>query len=312
MSRPPLLVICGPTASGKTALALDLAQAFGGEIVNADSRQVYRGRDIGTAKPTSAERNMVPHHLLDVASPDEDFSLGLYAKRARVAVGEIQARGRLPMLVGGTGLYVRAVSQGFAVPEVPPNLELRVRLEAEATARGPAALLQRLEAVDPVSAARIDSRNLRRVIRALEVTEALGEPFSARQRREPSYEVLTLMLTAERSLLFSRADARLLTMMRDGFLSEVAGLLDAGYGLELPSMSALGYRELGRHIRGDSGLNDALEATTRSTHAFIKRQLTWFKMDAGARLLDVAGPDVATVARQLVGSWLSAALGRPS
>ena len=310
MIRPGLLVICGPTSSGKTALAIELARVFDGEIVNADSRQIYQGMDIGTAKPTPAERALAPHHMLDLVRPDESFSLGVYAKQARRTVEAIQARGRLPLLVGGTGLYVRAVSEGFDVPEVPPNLAFRAQLEEEVAVCGPAALLQRLEVVDPVSAGRIDARNVRRVIRALEVTEALGEPFSARQRRDPAYEVLTILLSAERSQLFSRADARLETMMRDGFLSEVAGLLDAGYGLELPSMSALGYGELGRHVRGDCSLDDALEVTRRRTHSFIKRQITWFKMDSDARRLDAAGGDIVTAAREMVDSWLETVLGR--
>jgi tRNA dimethylallyltransferase len=205
---------------------------------------------------------------------------------------------------------VRAVSQGFDVPEVPPNRELRARLEGEAAEHGPAILIERLEAVDPVSASRIDPQNTRRVIRALEVTEALGRPFSSHQRRASAFEVLTIVLDGGRERLFGRAEERLVSMVRKGFLAEVASLLEAGYGLELPSMSALGYRELGRHLRGECTLEEALEATRRSTRAFIKRQLTWFKMDAGAHRLDVGRDDVTDCARELVDAWLANASGR--
>ncbi len=310
MSDTPLLVICGPTASGKTALAIELALAFGGEIVNADSRQVYRGMDIGTAKPSPSDRACVPHHLLDVVNPDEQFSLALYATQARAAVASIHARGKLPVLAGGTGLYVRAISQGFDIPEVAPNLELRSRLEAEVAVHGALVLAERLAAVDPVSAKRIDPKNVRRVIRALEVSEALGEPFSALQRHASPYEVLTLMLCGERPLLFSRADARLAVMVRDGFVAEVAGLLDAGYDPELPSMSALGYRELARHVQGHCTLDEALETTRHNTYAFIKRQLTWFRTDTGARRLDASAQDADATARAITAVWLTSTIGR--
>lgn len=309
MSKNPLLVVTGPTASGKTVVGIDVARVFDGEIVNADSRQVYRGMDVGTAKPTAVEQAEAKHHLLDIVEPDEDFSLGLYIKLAHAAIAEIHARGKLPLLVGGTGLYARAVSQGFDVPEVAPNRDLRRRLENEAAEDGPVALLERLKTVDPVSAARIDRHNVRRIIRAIEVTEALGEPFSARRRSAAQYDSLTIVLVADKPLLFERADERLTAMMRNGFLSEVARLLNAGYSLELPSMSAVGYRELARHLRAECVLKEALEATRSSTRAFIKRQLTWFRADAGVRRVDISHGDVNETARRLVGRWLASTAG---
>ena len=308
MNGCPLLVICGATASGKTALAIELAHAFDGEIVNADSRQIYRGMDVGTAKPTAVERAAAPHHLLDIAAPDEDFSLGLYVKLAHDAITEVQARGKLPLLVGGTGLYVRAVSTGFDVPEVPPDRDLRRQLEIVAAESGSEALVERLKVLDPVSAARIDPQNVRRVIRAIEVSMALGEPFSARQHHASPYDALTIILDAEKPLLFERADKRLESMVRDGFVSEVSRLLEAGYRAELPSMSALGYRELGRYVRGEWTLEQALDATRIGTRSFIKRQITWFKTDAVACRLDIARGTAIEDARRLVDEWRASSI----
>ena len=303
MNGCPLLVICGATASGKTALAIELAHAFDGEIVNADSRQIYRGMDVGTAKPTAVERASARHHLLDIVEPDDDFSLGLYVKLAHAAIAEVQFRGKLPLLVGGTGLYVRAVSKGFDVPEVPPDRELRRRLESVAEENGSEVLVERLNALDPVSAARIDPKNVRRVIRAIEVSTALGEPFSSRRHHASPYNALTIVLEAEKPVLFERADRRLEAMVREGFVSEVSRLLEAGYHAELPSMSALGYRELGRYVRGESTLEQALDATRISTRAFIKRQITWFKKDAVACRLDIARGTTIGDARRQVDEW---------
>lgn len=301
--RPPLLAIGGPTASGKTDLAIHLARQLHGEIVNADSRQVYRGMDIGTAKPTPEQRAMVPHHLLDVAWPSEEFTLTRYTALAHAAIGEIWGRGKLPVLVGGTGLYVRAVVQGYRVPEAPPDPALRRELEHEAAERGPAALLARLRAVDPVAASRIDGQNVRRVIRALEVSLALGVPFSALQRREPPYSSLTIVLHGSRAVLYTRADARLQAMLDAGFEAEVAHLLDAGYDPALPAMSALGYRELAAARRGAMGREAAIEATRTHTHDFIRRQITWFRAERGAEPLDIEELDPAGAALDLTRRW---------
>ncbi len=289
MPRDFLVAIGGPTASGKTDLALAMAEDLNGEIVNADSRQVYRGMDIGTAKPTAAQQALVPHHLLDIVDPDQPFTLGLYTRLAHTAIRDIQRRGRLPILVGGTGLYLRAVAQGFAVPEVAPNPELRGRLEATIAEGGLAALAEQLRGLDPEGAARLDLKNPRRVIRALEVCLATGEPFSnVNQKRESPYRSVVLILDASNALLFERADARFEAMLEAGFEREVTRLLDEGYDPNLPALSALGYREIGRAVRGESTREAAIEDTRRATHAFIRRQRTWFRAEPDRIVLNLS------------------------
>ncbi len=304
-----LLAIGGPTASGKTSLAVSLAQQLEGEIVNADSRQIYRGMNIGTAKPDELQRRLIAHHLLDVAAPDEHYTLALYVRHAHQAIREIQARGKLPILVGGTGLYLRAVRQGYAVPEVAPNPDLRRDLETEAALHGLHSLVERLRELDPEGAERIDARNLRRVIRALEVSLATGAPFSSFQRRSPPYRSLAIILTGTNTLLFERADSRLTTMLQAGFVDEVAALQAAGYGPDLPAMSALGYRELARYLQGESTLDAAIEATRTSTHAFIRRQRTWFRAEPDAHLLAIAEPALPQCALALASDWREAQTG---
>jgi len=299
-----VLAIGGPTASGKTALAIALGRSLNGEIVNADSRQVYRGMDVGTAKPTPADRALVPHHLLDVADPRDNYSLAMYVSQAHEAIRDIAMRGRLPILVGGTGLYLRAVVAGYAVPAVEPNQGLRQDLEQIARDQGPVALVERLRLVDPTSAARIDGRNVRRVIRALEVTQALGVPFSSLQHRASPYNACVLVLEGASSVLYERADLRLEVMLEAGFMNEVSALLAAGYNLELPAMSALGYRELAHHIVGDLSYADALAATRANTHAFIKRQMTWFRAEKAAVRLTIGATDMLPAAVPHVEEWL--------
>lgn len=275
----PLLVIIGPTAVGKTELSLRLAAALGGEIVSADSRQVYRGMDIGTAKPTLAERQLIPHHLIDIKEPGETISLGEYQKLAAQAMAQIHGRGRLPMLVGGTGQYVRAVVEGWQTPELPPQPGLRAELEAQAEREGKEAVFARLAALDPASAARIDPRNLRRVIRALEVTLTLGRPFSqAQSKAPPPYRILQIGLTRPRPALYARADARIEAMIAAGFVEEVGRLLAAGFGPDLPSFSSLGYRELAAHLAGEMSLDEAIILLRRHTREFIRRQYNWFSL----------------------------------
>ena len=274
----PLLSIVGPTAVGKTALSIALAQALGGEIVSADSRQVFRRMDIGTAKPTAAERAAVPHHLIDVVDPDQDFSLGLYQDLAMAAIDDIAARGRLPLLVGGTGQYLAALLQGWNIPRVAPQPELRAALEQEAQEHGTATLHARLAQVDPAAAAGILPTNLRRVIRALEVYEVTGQPISAQQTRQaPPYRVQTLWLTLPAPTLYARIDARVDAMAMAGLVEEVRGLLTRGYGWELPSMSGLGYREFQPYFAGQSGLDEAIQRLKYNTHAFARRQPNWFR-----------------------------------
>jgi tRNA dimethylallyltransferase len=302
----PLLVIVGPTASGKTGLALALAKRLNGEIVSADSRQIYRGMDIGTAKPTPAERRLVPHHLLDIISPDTSYTLAEYQADAQAAIAAIHARGRLPLLVGGTGLYIRAVVDNLAIPEVAPQWELRRELEAQAAQEGIAALHHRLATLDPAGAARIDPNNLRRVIRALEVCLVSGQAFSEQQGARPSpYRPLLLSLTCERALLYQRADQRVDTMLADGLVDEVRRLVAEGYDWKLPAMTGLGYGEIGAYLRGETTLEAAIERLKLNTHGYIRRQYTWFRPDARIHWLDSSAPDLEARALALIERWLA-------
>jgi tRNA dimethylallyltransferase len=292
----PLVALVGPTASGKTALALALAERLtlalglrGAEVVSADSRQIYRLMDIATAKPTADEQARVRHHLLDVVWPDESYTLAEYQRDAQAAIADIWARGRLPLLVGGTGLYVRAVVDGLAIPEVAPQPELRAALEAEAAERGVGALLERLRALDPVAAARIDAQNPRRLLRALEVCIISGRPFSEQQGRRPTpYQAVLLGLSMPREALYTRADARIAQMLAAGLVAETEALVARGYDWSLPAMSSLGYREIGAYLRGELTLPAAVERFEQATHAYIRRQMTWFRPDQRIHWLDAA------------------------
>ena len=276
--RIPLLVILGPTAIGKTTLALALAQALGGEIVSADSRQIYCHMDIGTAKPTPTERTLVRHHLLDVVDPDQTLTMAEYQELANAAINNIHQRGKLPLLVGGTGQYITALTEGWTTPRVPPNPDFRAELEAFAVEQGNEALHTRLQRLDPQAAETIDYRNLRRVIRALEVIDATGQPFSEQRRKNPPpYDVRQYGLTMDRERLYARADQRVDDMMTQGFLDEVRRLLDTGYSRRLPAMSGLGYAQLAAHLLDGVPLANAIINTKMATHDFIRRQYTWFR-----------------------------------
>jgi tRNA dimethylallyltransferase len=278
IEKRPLLVIVGPTAVGKTALALHLAQALDGEIVSADSRLFYRGMDIGTAKPAPEERARIPHHLIDIAAPDETVGLAEFHEHATAAIAGIHARGKLPLLVGGTGQYVRAVVQGWCVPRVPPDADLRAEMEAQTEREGVELLHARLAQLDPAAAEKIDPRNVRRVIRALEVCLVTGRPISEQQRREPPpYCVFQIGLTMEREALYARADERIETMMAAGLEEEVRRLVDAGYGWELPAMSGLGYVQFRSYFEGEAVLEDVVIEIKRATRRFIRHQYNWFR-----------------------------------
>ncbi len=303
----PLVVLLGPTASGKTALSVRLARALDGEIVSADSRQIYREMEIGTAKPTPAERAAAPHHLLDVVTPDQVYTLAQYQRAAYATIEAIHARGHVPLLVGGTGQYITAVVEGWGIPEVPPNPALRAELEQYAAEHGAAALHARLEQRDPVAAARIDPRNVRRVVRALEVCLEAGQPISALQRKSPPpYRILQLGLTLPREQLYARADARIERMLETGLLAEVRRLLDAGYTWDCPAMSGLGYIQWKAHLAGEASYEDAVAAIRRQTRVFIRRQYTWFRgHDSGIRWLEaqtVAPDDVIVSIRTWLGN----------
>lgn len=315
-TQPPLIALVGPTASGKTDLALRLAQTLPGklnisgvEIVSADSRQIYRLMDIATAKPTAEERAIAPHHLLDVVWPDESYTLAEYQRDAQAAITAIHSRGALPLLVGGTGLYMRAVVDGLAIPSVEPQLALRAALEAEAAARGPAALVERLRAIDPDSARTIDPSNVRRLIRAIEVSEVTGAPFSAQRgaRPTPYRTALTLGVNMERAPLYARADRRIARMLEQGLVEETRALLQRGYDWKLPSMSSLGYREIGAYLRGEITLGGAIKQFEFATHAYIRRQLTWFRADERIHWLDASLPGDVLAQRAL--ELISDALG---
>jgi tRNA dimethylallyltransferase len=288
--RPEVLALVGPTAVGKTALALQLAEKMPVEVVSADSRTVYRWMDIGTAKPTLAERQRVPHHLVDVVDPDEAYSLAVYQQQALEAVGRIYQRGRLPLLVGGAGLYVSAVCEGLRLPDVAPDHAYRQALEERARLDGWQSLQQELAAVDAESAARIDPRNVRRVIRALEVFHATGRPFSARQKPadDPPVDCVQIGLRLERPTLYARIDARIDAWIAGGLVDEVRGLLERGYAPSLPSMSGLGYREVARYLRGDVTLEEAVAQFKQATHLYAKRQMTWFGARPAIHWLDAA------------------------
>jgi tRNA dimethylallyltransferase len=276
---PPLLAIVGPTASGKTDLALALARQLPLEILVADSRQVYRGMDVGTAKPDAAARAAVPHHLLDLVEPDQAFTVADWVGRARALLPEIAARGRLPMLVGGTGLYISAFVDGHDYAAQGWSPALRRRLTDELEAEGLEPLADRLRAIDPVSAGQVDPRNPRRVLRALERAEAGGggvAPTMASYRGR----VALIGIDRPREELYRRIDERAAWLfVAGGLLDEVRGLLDAGFGPELRPMSGHGYREAARHLAGEWSLEQAIEVTARRTRQYAKRQLTWHRRD---------------------------------
>ncbi|HEV7215708.1 MAG TPA: tRNA (adenosine(37)-N6)-dimethylallyltransferase MiaA [Chloroflexota bacterium] len=300
---PPLLVIGGPTATGKTALAVRLARAFDGEIVGADARQIYRGLDVGAGKARPSELRGVVHHLLDVATPDESFTVTQYAKLATRAILDIQRRGKLPILTGGAGLYIRAVVDGLLPPQVPPQPALRAQLEQRWQIDRDD-LLRELATRDPVAAQRIDRHNSRRVIRALEVVLTTGHAFSDQQRLEPlAATTCMLALTAERPLLHRLADQRIDAMLAAGLVEEVRRLLAAGYDFSLPAFTAVGYRELAAYLGGAGDLSEVRQQMQRATHAYQRRQLTWFRADQRYHWLDVAAADVAEAALRLVAAW---------
>jgi len=279
-SKPPLIVIVGPTAVGKTEVAIQLAERLHGEIVSADSRLFYRGMDIGTAKPTLQERRGIPHHLIDVADPDESWSLAVFQAAAADAIADIHARGNLPLLVGGTGQYIRAVTHGWTPPAIQPDARLREELESRAGSEGYQALYAELLALDPEAAAKIDPRNVRRTVRALEVIRLTGRKFSAQGGQAGSlYRLLIIGLTRPRQELYARVDARIEAMFTLGLLDEVQHLLDSGCSPELPTMTAIGYRECIQVLAGRMDVEQAKTEMRRLTRIFVRRQANWFKLD---------------------------------
>jgi tRNA dimethylallyltransferase len=294
MQAPEVLALVGPTAAGKTALALQLAEYLPVEVVSADSRTVYRWMDIGTAKPTLEERRRLPHHVIDVVDPDEAYSLAIYQQQALQAIARIRQRGRVPLLVGGAGLYVSAVCEGLALPDVAPDHAFRRALEERAGSEGWQVLQHDLAEVDPASAERIDPRNVRRVIRALEVFHVTGRPFSAWQKpsADPPISCVQVGLQVERAALYARIDARIDAWISGGLVEEVRGLLERGYAPGLPSMSGIGYREVARFVAGELDLNAAVAQFKQATHQYAKRQMTWFGARSAIRWLDADNASV--------------------
>lgn len=274
----PLILIVGPTAVGKTALAIDLAEQLQGEIVSADSRLFYRGMNIGTAKPSLEEQARVPHHLIDIANPDEILSLAVFQQKAREAIEDVHTRNKTPFLVGGTGQYIRAVTEGWSPPEVEPDERLRSELEKLKEEKGIYWLYEKLKFMDIAAAEKIDPRNYRRTIRALEVIMTTGKKFSEqRGQRESPYHLITIGLTRPRPELYERVDQRIETMFASGFLDEVKSLLAKGYSPSLPTMSAIGYQECIRVIKGELSEDQAKAEIRRATRVFVRRQANWFK-----------------------------------
>ncbi len=274
-----LVAIVGPTGIGKSRLSLHLARAFNGEIVSADSRQVYRYMDIGTAKPGSEALSLVPHHLVNIVNPDEAFSLAQYQALACQAIGDIHRRHRLPLLVGGSGLYVWAVLEGWRVPPVPPDLEFRYSLEKKAATTGADELYQELMRVAPDTARKIDRRNVRRVIRALEVHRKTKSSSSQLQSKDkPPFNVFIIGLTADRTEVYRSIDLRVDDMIKRGLVAEVEKLVAMGYDFSLPALSGIGYRQIGLFLKGELTLVAATRQIKYETHRFVRHQYAWFRL----------------------------------
>jgi len=293
-----LLAIVGPTGVGKSHLALRLAQAFGGEIVSADSRQIYRYMDIGTAKPSLEERAIVPHHLIDVASPDENFSLAQYQQLALKAIENIQQRDKLALVVGGSGQYVWSVLEGWGIPQVAPDPEFRQSLEEKAARGGEDELYEELAIVDPEAAEKIDPHNVRRTIRALEVYQQTETPFSQLQRKEaPPFNTLIIGLTADRDELYRRIDLRVDGMIERGLVEEVKRLVNRGFNFNLTAMSGIGYKQIGMFLRGELTLAGAIQQIKFETHRLARQQYTWFRLqDDRIKWFDIQSVDLQLTA----------------
>lgn len=307
-SDKPLIVILGPTASGKSETALKLAKKLNGEIVSADSRQIYRGMNVGTAKMTRDKKsirlsgglaalasklaeearnkklrpviiNGIPHYLIDIINPDEDFSVAEYKKFAIEIIRDIQRRGKIPILVGGTGLYISAVVDNIEIPKVKPNPALRKKLEKMPLGK----LLEKLEKLDPKTIKIIDKKNKRRVIRALEVTISTGKPFSGQRKKgKPLFDILEIGIEAPRKTLYKKIDQRVNKMIRQGLIEETRKLAKK-YSWKLPSMSGIGYKQIGMYLCGEITLKKAKELIKFATHAYVRRQMTWFRKDKGIK-----------------------------
>ncbi len=302
-SYPPLIVLLGPTAVGKTELSLQLCEQFNGEVVGADSRQIYRFMDIGTAKPSLAERQRVRHHLIDIRNPDQTLTLAEYQQLAYQTIDAIHQRGHIPFLVGGTALYIRAVVQGLRIPEVPPDPTLRAELEAELAQTGVGALFQRLQTLDPVTAAVIDAQNPRRVLRALEIVLLTGKSkVELEGAASPAYRIVQIGLDRPRDELYQRIDQRVDAMIAHGLVAETQRLLAAGYQPPLPSISSLGYREIIAYLAGEITLATAVERIKHETHRFVRHQYTSFRKMSDIHWFDLSQVSPAAIYDQVARS----------
>ena len=278
--KPPLVVIVGPTAVGKTSVSIELAKRLKGEIVSADSRLLYRGMDIGTAKPTDSEMSGIPHYLIDVADPDERWNLAIYQREAYKIIDEIIGKGKLPFLVGGTGQYIRSIIEGWNIPPQRPNYKLRDALNDWAKRIGKEGLYDRLKLIDPIAAEKIDYRNLRRTVRALEVIFLTGERFSdLRDKQACPYDPIIIGIERSRDELYQRVDQRIEQMLEDGLVDEVRNLLENGFSDKLSTMSAIGYGEIIKYLHGEITYEEAVTLIKRNTRTFVRRQANWFKPD---------------------------------
>ncbi len=303
--KQPLIVIVGPTACGKTALAIALAQRLNGDIVNADSRQIYRFMDIGSAKPTEEEQKLAKHHLIDIVNPDERFTLHDFQHAAKQAIDAIADAQKIPFLAGGTGLYIQAIADGLHIPAAEPDYAQRRQWEELAAQNGADALHELLRRADPAAATAIPAANIRRVIRALEIIQTSGQPLAAqRQIGQDEFICLKLGLNTDRAIIYARADARIDRMLELGLVEETTQLLQKGYDWSLPSMSSLGYRQMGEYLRGERSLADAVQLMKYATHDFIRRQLTWFRRDAAIHWLNAADPNVVESAAEIAYNFL--------
>ncbi len=294
MEKTKIIVIVGPTAVGKSKVAMEVAERFNGEIVSGDSMQIYRYMDIGTAKPSTEDRKRVRHHLIDIRNPDDDFDAAQFKDEASKAIIGIESRRALPIVVGGTGLYLKALTEGiFDVPEVDKALRERLRKEAEES--GLPVLYKRLLDVDPAAAAKIGPRNTHRILRALEVFYLTGKPISEYQKEhsfsERPYVSLKIGLLKERETLYKDIDERVEGMIKAGFVEEVSGMLKMGYGLDLKAMQSIGYCHICSYLKGDYTLGEAVTLMKRDTRHYAKRQLTWFRRDKEIAWFDVNGGD---------------------
>lgn len=276
----PLIIITGPTAVGKTQLSLDLVQSMDGEIISADSRLFYCGLDIGTAKPTIAEREQVKHHLIDIAKPDEALSLAIFQQSVYAIAQDLWNQGRIPFVVGGTGQFVRALMEGWEAPTLHPDTRIRTVLEGWGQKIGAIALHHKLEIIDPDAARSIDPGNLRRTVRALEVIMTSGRLFSTLRAKRPrglQYKVIGLI--RDRNELYMRVDERIKQMIQEGLIDEVQALMQMGYDDDLPALSAIGYKEAISYIRGEISMEDVVRLMKKRTRSYIRRQANWFKPD---------------------------------